>query len=407
MQTAFSPQLLASDSGHRAEEILRSCVHCGFCLATCPTYQVTGSELDSPRGRIYLIKEMLEDKPVSAVTRNHLDRCLTCRACETTCPSGVDYHSLLAIGRSEIQRRAPRGAAARLMRRLLTAVMARRRLATPLLRTGRLLRGLVPGRLKQALPANRSPVEVRPGDHERWVVLAQGCVQPGLSPQTRDAARLLLDRLGVEGRTAAGETCCGALGYHLDGQQAALRQVRSNVDAWHQALEDGAEAIVLTASGCSNFVLDYPQLLADDPGYAEKARTVVAGLRDVSQLLLAEDLSALKPARPARVAWHCPCTAQHGQQLDAPVREVLARLGYELPEIADGHLCCGSAGAWSLFHGELAEQLRTDKLAALEVHDPDFIVTANVGCQVHLAAATDRPVVHWVELVARQLQATL
>lgn len=403
MQTALPAELLATDRGARADAILRSCVHCGFCLATCPTYQVLGSELDSPRGRIYLIKEMLEEKAVSAITRRHLDRCLTCRSCETTCPSGVDYHSLLDIGRYEIEQRAPRSLPVRSFRFLLRNILSRRRVFGPLLRLGQLFRPLLPGALKEHVTRRAVPLPEVSSRHQRSMILVQGCVQPGLSPDTNRAAALLLDRLGISVVSVAAETCCGALGHHLNAQEQALEQARRNIDAWWPLLREGAEAIVMTASGCSVFVRDYPALLAADEVYGQRAREVVEKLRDISEVLLNEDLDALALTAAPGLSWHCPCSAQHGQDLDKPVRKVLQRLGFELPPIRDAQLCCGSAGTYSLFEPGTATQLRQRKLSALEASGPDYIVTANIGCQTHLSAGAQVPVLHWVELLARHL----
>ena len=403
MQT-FLPEALA---GTEADEILRTCVHCGMCNATCPTYLVERNELDGPRGRIYLIKQMLEGDEATSITRQHLDRCLTCRACETTCPSGVEYHRLLDIGRAEIQRRAPRPAAPSLLRWLLRQLLSRRGIVVPLMALGRLFRPLLPAPLREHLPLLRPDLPAVRGAQQRRVILAQGCVQPAMSPTTLQAAALVLDRLGIEGRTLAAETCCGALAWHSDGQAQGLGQARRNVDTWWRALEEGAEAIVTTASGCSSFIRDYPRLFADDPVYSERATRVVESLRDIAEFLACEDLSGLAIDSGARVAWHCPCTAQHGQSIDGPARDVLTRLGFELPAVRDSHLCCGSAGSYSLFHPAMASELRRRKLDALEASAPEQIITANIGCQSHLASGTETPVVHWVELVARSLRSTL
>jgi glycolate oxidase iron-sulfur subunit len=407
MQTFFPSELVATQAGAEANEILRTCVHCGLCTATCPTYQVLGNELDSPRGRIYLIKSMLEEEPVSEITRTHLDRCLTCRACETTCPSGVNYHRLLDIGRAEIERRVPRPLKERWLRSLLLKVLPYRRRFTPLLRVGQWLRPLLPAVLAQHVPARRSAVKSSGQSHARRVVLVQGCVQPGLSPATNQATVRVLAALGIEAVTVAAESCCGAMSFHMSDRAQALQFARRNIDAWWPLLESGAEAIVMNASGCSNFVQDYAVLLEDDPNYAARAVRVVESLRDISQVLLDEELESLAVDTSTKISWHCPCTAQHGQDLDGPTREVLQRLGFVLPKIADAHLCCGSAGTYSLAQPEIAAELRRRKLAALEATQPAQIVTANIGCQVHLGAGTQTPVVHWIELVARALESTI
>jgi glycolate oxidase iron-sulfur subunit len=407
MQTFLPTELLATDHGKEADSILRACVHCGFCTATCPTYQVLGNELDSPRGRIYLIKAMLEGETVSAVTRTHLDRCLGCQSCETTCPSGVNYHRLLDIGRAELEQRVPRSLMSRALRYLLRQVLPYRQRFTPLLRLGQLFRSLLPGFLREHVPPAGKAIPATVGQHLRKVILVQGCVQPGLSPATNAAATMVLDKLGIEAVTVAAESCCGAMSYHLNAQQEGLDFARRNIDAWWPLVEQGVEAIVMTASGCSNFVQGYGSLLKDDPGYAVRAEKIVSLLKDIAEVLNNEDLEALQLDNSDRISWHCPCTAQHGQKLDEVTRKLLLRLGFELPPIVDAHLCCGSAGTNSLFQPDIAQALRKRKLAALEVSHPQQIVTANIGCQLHLGAGTETPVVHWVELVARSIRSTL
>ncbi len=407
MQTFLPPDYIATRVGQQADSILRDCVHCGLCNATCPTYQVERNELDGPRGRIYLIKQMLEGEPVSELTRHHLDRCLVCQACETTCPSGVNYHQLLDIGRAELERRVPRSVPQRLQRALLRGVMSRRQFTRPLFALARLVRPLLPAALRGHIPQWRGTIAGRSESHPRQVILVQGCVQPAMSPTTNQAATKVLDALGVQALSIGAETCCGALAAHSGGQIQAREQAKRNIDAWWPAIEDGAEAVLMTASGCSNHVQDYPALLAEDPSYADRAQRVAGLLKDISEFLDTEPLETLPVNSQQRIAWHCPCTAQHGQALDAPTRRVLTRLGFELPAVRDAHLCCGSAGSYSLFQPEMAQTLRKRKLEALQASDPQQIVTANIGCQVHLGAGTETPVVHWVELVARSLDATL
>ncbi len=407
MQTFLPAEFIATSAGQRADAILRDCVHCGLCNATCPTYQVERNELDGPRGRIYLIKQMLEGEPVSELTRHHLDRCLVCQACETTCPSGVNYHQLLDIGRTELEQRVPRPLLQRLQRALLRGVMSRRQLTVPLFALARLARPLLPARLRGHIPLLRTPIATGNESHQRRVILVQGCVQPAMSPTTNQAATAVLNALGVQALSIDAETCCGALAAHGGGRAQALEQARRNIDAWWPAIEAGAEAVLMTASGCSNHVQGYPQLLAEDSTYAARAQRVAELLRDISEFLDAERLENLPIEPRERIAWHCPCTAQHGQSLDAPTRRVLTRLGFELPPVRDSHLCCGSAGSYSLFQPDMAQTLRARKLAALEATRPAQIVTANIGCQAHLTAGTGTPVVHWIELVARGLEATL
>ena len=409
MKTEFTGEFLAQDSGRQANDILRACVHCGFCNATCPTYQVEGNELDGPRGRIYLIKSLLEGQEATSTTRNHLDNCLTCRACETTCPSGVEYHHLLDIGRQEILKKVPRPWWQRMFRRALVAFMSRRVLFSAAMIPGRLFRWLLPSSFKHYVPAARPTLTatVATTDQQRRVILAQGCVQPGLSPTTNQAVTAVLARFGIHTETVAAEQCCGAMAYHMDEQARGLAQARANVDAWWPLIEQGAEALVLSASGCSIFVKDYPQLLSAEPAYAERARIIVELTKDVSEILQQEDLESLALNNTPAVSWHCPCTAQHGQNLTDPTQSVLQRLGFTVPEVTDSHLCCGSAGTYSIFHPERAQKLRKRKLENLLESEPgapvETIVTSNIGCQLHLSGGTTTPVVHWIELVAREL----
>ncbi len=386
---------------------MRSCVHCGFCNATCPTYQVEGNELDGPRGRIYLIKSMLEGNPASELTREHLDRCLTCRACESTCPSGVQYHHLLAIGRDEVVKQAPRPLWQRLARRVLVAIMSRRDWVKLLVAAGRPMRFLLPRFLKHYLSQPSTIEPTHAAGSARKVVLAQGCVQAGMTPATRDSVVAVLAALDIAVAEAPAEQCCGALAFHLDQPASALDQARNNIDTWEQTLADGAEAIISSASACGLHLKEYPELLKHDPDYAERAIALADKVKDISEYLVQQNLEQLQLEPAAKVIWHCPCTGQHGQNLDTPVREVLTRLGFQLPQIRDAHLCCGSAGTYGLFYPERAGVLRDRKLQALQRSEPDLIATANVGCQLHLSGGTDVPVVHWIELVARELQAKL
>ncbi|RRW44453.1 glycolate oxidase iron-sulfur subunit [Pseudomonas luteola] len=400
MQTILSEEARRLPQAAEAERVLRSCVHCGFCNATCPTYQLLGDELDGPRGRIYLIKQMLEGGPVTTKTQLHLDRCLTCRNCETTCPSGVTYHNLLDIGRAELERRVPRPMGERLLRAGLRTVLPRPALFKALAGAGQTLRPLLPDALKSKLPADPLPAGERPAvRHERHVLMLEGCVQPGLSPNTNAATARVLDRLGISVVDAPRAGCCGAVEFHLNAQHDGLDRARRNIDAWWPAVEAGAEAIVQTASGCGAFVKDYGHLLKDDPAYAAKARRVSELAKDIVEVVRAEPLERLVVSADHRLAFHCPCTLQHAQKLGGAVEEVLQRLGYTLATVPDAHLCCGSAGTYSLTQPELSRQLRDNKLAALESGQPDLIVTANIGCQTHLGGVSRTPVRHWIEIV--------
>ncbi|MBI6952748.1 glycolate oxidase subunit GlcF [Pseudomonas sp. CCOS 191] len=404
MQTRLSDSARCLARADEAERILRSCVHCGFCTATCPTYQLLGDELDGPRGRIYLIKQVLEGEPVSASTQTHLDRCLSCRNCETSCPSGVQYHNLLDIGRAVVDRQVPRPLGQRLLRGGLRAVVPQPALFKALLHTGLALRPLLPANLKAKLPPRIAAAGQRPPTgHARRVLLLEGCVQQALSPNTNAATARLLDRLGISVEPIAEAACCGAVDYHLDAQARGLERARRNIDAWWPAIEAGAEAIVQTASGCGAFVRDYGHLLEGDPRYADKAAKVSALFRDLVQVLQAEPLEQLGVCAEQRLAFHCPCTLQHALKLGGAVESLLTRLGFHLTPVPDGHLCCGSAGTYSLTQPTLARQLRDDRLHALESGSPQVIATANIGCQVHLGSAGRTPVRHWVEIVEAAL----
>ncbi|UST97378.1 glycolate oxidase subunit GlcF [Pseudomonas siliginis] len=404
MQTTLSEQSRKLPRAGEAEKILRTCVHCGFCNATCPTYQLLGDELDGPRGRIYLIKQVLEGAPATEQTQLHLDRCLSCRNCENTCPSGVDYHNLLDIGRAVVDSAVPRPAAQRLLREGLRALAPNPGLFKGLLRMGATFRPLLPRLLESKLPQHLGVMGSRPAPrHARRVLLLEGCVQPGLSPNTNDATARVLDRLGISVTPVSEAGCCGALDYHLDAQAKGLDRARQNIDAWWPHLQNGAEAIVQTTSGCGAFIKDYGHLLADDPIYASKARRISEMTRDLVQIIAEEPLEQVCAASERRIAVHCPCTLQHALKLGGAVEAVLTRLGFNLTPVPDGHLCCGSAGTYSLTQPVLARQLRDQRLNALESGRPELIVTSNVGCQSHLASAGRTPVRHWIELVDQSL----
>lgn len=404
MQTRFSDEARQLPRAEEAERILRSCVHCGFCNATCPTYQLLGDELDGPRGRIYLIKQVLEGQPATTSTQLHLDRCLSCRNCETTCPSGVDYHNLLDIGRAVVDAAVPRPAGQRALRLGLRGLAPSPERFKALLRLGSVFRPLLPATLSAKLPRTHARLSERPvARHTRTVLMLEGCVQPGLSPNTNAAAARVLDRLGISVVACEEAGCCGALDYHLDAQATGLDRARRNIDAWWPHLANGAEAIVQTASGCGAFIKDYGHLLAHDPDYAAKAKQVSARALDLVQVLGSEPLEQICAAKDRRIAVHCPCTLQHAQKLGGSVEALLARLGFNLTPVPDGHLCCGSAGTYSLTQPTLARQLRDNRLNALESGHPELIVTANVGCQNHLDGAGRTPVRHWIELVDQSL----
>ncbi|MDP9657795.1 UNVERIFIED_ORG: glycolate oxidase iron-sulfur subunit [Pseudomonas putida] len=404
MQTTLSERARQLPRAAEAESILRTCVHCGFCNATCPTYQLLGDELDGPRGRIYLIKQVLEGNDVTQKTQQHLDRCLSCRNCETTCPSGVDYHNLLDIGRAVVDAAVPRPLGQRLLREGLRQTVPHPDLFKSLVNGGQVFRALLPDTLQSKLPRHAPPAKPRPMTlRERQVLMLEGCVQPGLSPNTNAAAARVLDRLGISVIATREAGCCGAVDYHLDAQAAGLDRARRNIDAWWPGIEKGAEAIVQTASGCGAFIKDYGHLLASDPAYAEKAKKVSELARDLVEVLRDEPLEKLGIHASQRLAFHCPCTLQHGQKLGGAVEALLSGLGFNLTSVPDGHLCCGSAGTYSLTQPELSRQLRDNKLNALESGHPEVIVTANIGCQSHLDGAGRTPVRHWIELVEAAL----
>jgi len=393
--------------GEEAQALLRNCVHCGFCLPACPTYRITGNELDSPRGRIYLIKQVVEGAEPTATTRHHLDRCLTCRACETACPSGVEYGRLIDLGRALVEERAPRPPLERAMRRGLTSLLSRPALFGRLVRLGQAVRGWLPAALRTRIPARElSPVSAPSAPlAARRVVLLEGCVQPGLRPAINLAAARVLERIGIGVERVKGEQCCGALGHHLGHATPAHEQMRRNVAACSAALDAGAEAIVSTASACGLMVKDYGRLLAHDSEYAARARRVSEATRDLAELIPPADLERASTARGRgpRVAWQAPCTLQHGQRIGGRVEALLAAAGCVLTSTREARLCCGSAGTYSLLQPELSGELRRRKLAALLDDTPQVIATANIGCLEHLRGASPVPVHHWIEIVAEQL----
>lgn len=400
METRLAPAFQGTADGAAAEAILRACVHCGFCNATCPTYRLLGDELDGPRGRIYQIKQVLEGAPATPVTQLHLDRCLTCRNCETTCPSGVEYGRLLDIGRAAVDAQVPRPMAGGLYRWLLRAVLTRRRLFGAALRLGRMMRPFLPAGLRAMLkPARPAPAWPR-GHHARKVLLLRSCTQAALAPSIDAATASVLDALGIEALMAARSGCCGAIRHHLGDQGGGLDDARRNIDAWWPHLEAGVEAIVLNASGCAAQVRTYGQVLAHDPAYAPRARRVSAAARDLGEFLApagAELARRTADRRAVRVALHKPCSLQHALGCAAATETLLGAIGVELLPVAEAHMCCGSAGTYSLLQGELARTLRARKLAHLLAPRPDLILSANIGCIAHLSAASEVPVWHWIE----------
>ena len=406
MQTNLADFIKNTPEGEEADAILRTCVHCGFCTATCPTYQLLGDELDGPRGRIYLMKQVLEGKPATLKTMTHLDRCLTCRNCESTCPSGVQYGRLVDIGRKIVEEQVTRPLSQRVVRTALKEALPRKWLFNPAMKAGQLVRPLLPQVLKNKVPAKQDAGAWPSTQHARKMLLLEGCVQPTMSPNINSATARVLDALGVQLVVAPKAGCCGAIRYHMNDQDGGLNDMRNNIDAWWPYVESGVEAIVMNASGCGVTVKEYGHLLANDAKYAEKARRISELTKDVSEILPAfeaELQQRLQGKIKERVAFHPPCTLQHGQQIRGKVEGVLRAVGVDVHLCADSHLCCGSAGTYSVLQPELSYRLRDNKLANLQATKPDVIVSANIGCQTHLQSGTDMPVTHWIELVDRAL----
>lgn len=428
MQTNLADFIKDTPEGQEAEEILRACVHCGFCLAVCPTYQLLGDELDSPRGRIYLMKQVLEGAPVTEKTQLHLDRCLTCRACETVCPSGVRYGRLVDIGRDIVEKKVQRDSSSAVMRYVLRQVLPKPGIFKALLKLGQSARPLfplLPRQLRESMPpsgATQSAVSYwPPARHARKMLVLDGCVQPALAPNINAAAARVLDRLGISLIKASGAGCCGAVSYHLNAQREGLDYMRRNVDAWWPYIGsqpgtgagagDNVEAIAITASGCGVTVKDYGHLLSRDPAYAEKAARISEVAKDISEIIEAEAPALLSllnrvpvNGEKPKLAFHSPCTLQHGMKIRGTVEKIMRDAGFELTYVPDAHLCCGSAGTYSILQPELSKQLLANKVAALESGAPARIATANIGCLMHLRGGTDFPVNHWIEMLDEKVR---
>ena len=410
METHLADWLKDTPDGIEAESILRACVHCGFCLATCPTYQLLGDEKDSPRGRIYMMKQVMEGEQPTMTTMTHLDRCLTCRNCETTCPSGVRYGHLVDIGRKVVEERVQRPLGQRLVRTVLREALTRRWLFDPAMRLGKLVRPLLPSMLKSKVPVGADPGDWPQDSHLAKVLLLNSCTQSAMMPAIDRATARVLDRLGVQTIIEPSSGCCGALRYHLNDHEGGKADARRNIDAWWPYLEAGVEAIVMNASGCGVMVKDYGHLLRDDPAYAERAARVSALTLDLIEWLpqrIARLQAEFQPQDDAlaghRVAFHPPCTLQHGQQIRGEVEQLLAGWGAEILPIPDSHLCCGSAGTYSVLQPTYSLQLRDRKLDALQSGKPDVILSANMGCLTHLQSGTDTPTMHWIEWLELRL----
>jgi len=406
MQTNLADFIKDTPEGREADAILRSCVHCGFCTATCPTYQLLGDELDGPRGRIYLIKQVLEGVEPSAKTQQHLDRCLTCRNCESTCPSGVQYGRLVDIGRAVVERKVGRTTGDKLRRRLLHRGLLSKKSFAAALALGRAARPLLPAALAAKVQPRRAPGPWPTVQHARTMLLLDSCVQDAMAPSIDAAAARVLDRAGITLRRVAAGGCCGALSHHLNEHEAAVERVRANIDTWWPHIEAGAEAIVGTASGCSVMIKDYGHFMQHDAAYASKAERVAGLARDVSEVIAAL-WPTLKPAlrlTGGTIAYHPPCTLQHGMKLKGGVESLLRDMGYTLAPVADSHLCCGSAGTYSILQGGISTELKSRKLQALTAGNPAEIATANIGCMTHLQSGTKLAVRHWIELLDDRLR---
>ena len=406
MQTHLSPEVQGTPEGEEAEAILRKCVHCGFCTATCPTYQLLGDELDGPRGRIYLMKQVLEGEQPTRKTQLHLDRCLTCRNCESTCPSGVDYGRLVDIGRAIVDRKVPRGAPSRALRMALGDGLSSP-LFKPARRLGQAVRGLLPARLREKVPPKQSAGAWPTRTHARKVLLLAGCVQPAMMPNINSATARVLDAAGIETLVADDAGCCGAIRLHLNDGEGGLADMRRNIDAWWPLVSSGkVEAIVMNASGCGVTVREYGHHLRNDPAYAEKARRISEMTKDVGELLpdIAPKLRRRVSRRVDRLAFHPPCTLQHGQKVRGLVEAGLAELGFDVKLAgSESHLCCGSAGTYSVLQPKLSKELRDRKLGHLSPLDAQVIVSSNIGCIQHLQSGTTTPVRHWIEVVDEAL----
>jgi glycolate oxidase iron-sulfur subunit len=407
MQTNLADFIKGTREGDEADAILRACVHCGFCTATCPTYQLLGDELDGPRGRIYLIKQVLEGVAPTRKTQLHLDRCLTCRNCESTCPSGVKYGRLVDIGRKVVEARVPRPFKDRVKRSMLKEFLPRTGLFKAGFRAGQALRPLLPYNLRDKLQPARPAGPWPRREHARKMLVLAGCVQPAMAPDINAATARVLDSLGVQLIEAPKAGCCGAVRFHMNDQDGGLQDMRRNIDAWWPYVKSGqVEAIVMTASGCGVTVKEYGHLLAHDTAYAARAQRISDMTKDLSEIM--QDFEGEIGARMAgkvkdRIAFHPPCTLQHGQQIRGKVEGVLRAAGVDVVLCADSHLCCGSAGTYSVLHPEIAHELRDRKLANLEATGAKEIVSANIGCIGHLQSGTQTPVTHWIELVDRAL----
>lgn len=416
MQTNLADFIKDSLEGKEADTILRTCVHCGFCLATCPTYQLLDDELDSPRGRIYLMKQVLEGQETTQKTQLHLDRCLTCRACETVCPSGVRYGRLVDICRNIVEKQVGRSLTDGIIRYTLRQVLPNPSLFASLLKLGQIVRPLLPKRIKDSVPSKARDAGTWPSArHTRKMLVLDGCVQPAMAPNINAAAARILDKLGISLIKAENAGCCGAISYHLSAQQEGLNYMRRNVDAWwphiENGIDQGVEAIAMTASGCGVTVKDYGSLLSHDHTYAEKAARISELTKDISEILEVETKkltpllnNSMLSTKKSKLSFHSPCTLQHGLQIHGTVEKILTTAGFGLTFVQDAHLCCGSAGTYSILQPQLSKQLLRNKIVELESSSPSQIVTANIGCLVHLQSGTSSTIKHWIEVLDEKLR---
>ena len=415
MQTDLADLVKDTREGKEADAILRTCVHCGFCLATCPTYQLLDDELDSPRGRIYLMKEVLEGRVATQKTQLHLDRCLTCRACETACPSGVRYGKLIDICRNVVEKQVERSVKTKIVRYALRQILPNLNVFMVFLKTGQAVRSILPKKIRDLIPSKSRNAGIwPPARHKRKMLVLDGCVQPSIAPNINAATARILDKIGISLIKVEKENCCGAISYHLNAQQEGLDYMRHNIDAWWPYCDNnvahGVEAIVMTASGCGVTVKEYGNYLINDPIYSKKAVRISELTKDISEILEneAEQLIPLfsnveSCTKRSKLAFHSPCTLQHGLQINGVVENILTTAGFDLTFVQDSHICCGSAGTYSILQPKLSKQLLRDKIKILESDKPDQIVTANIGCLAHLQSGTSWIIKHWIEVLDEKL----
>ena len=400
MQTRLPQSFLDTPNGKMADSILRSCVHCGFCTATCPTYQLTGDELDSPRGRIYLIKQMLEDQPVSRHTQIHLDRCLTCRSCETTCPSGVEYGKLIDLGREWTEKKVSRPKVERSKRWLLRKILPYPKRYAWLIAVARFIRPVMPAKIRQAIPPRPSEGIIHRDTHARKMLMLSTCAQSVLQPNIDAAMQRVLGCFDIELAHAPASGCCGAIDQHLSAPDSARKQMQKNIDSWWPLLQHEFECIAINASGCGSHVKEYGHYFKDDVAYREKAEFISSKAKDLSEIMSTLPLEKInKTTNMPRIAFHSPCTLQHGLRITNQIEPLLSALGYDLMPVKDSHLCCGSAGTYSILQPDFSRQLLENKIQCLNEHKPGIIATANIGCLLHIQSQSSVPVKHWVELL--------